>query len=113
MRPREPQYERIDPSHQREYEDPSEFDRIAFAMRTLRRLRSRQVKVVVYSTLSALKVESGPDHRRGDDARWAIVGIPPRASRAQIVYALASLLGVAQVPYAVQVLLAADGARGA
>ena len=106
MRPREPHYERIEPRYQREYKDPSDFDRIAFAMRVLHRLRPRHVKVVVYSTVSALHVESGRDHRRGDDARWAIVGIPPHASREHIAYALASLLGVASVPYALQTLVA-------
>ena len=109
MRPREPQYERIDPSRDREYHDPSDFDRIAFAMRVLHRLRPRHMKVAVYSTVKGLRVESGRDHRRGEDARWAIVGIPPHASREHIAYALVELLGVASVPYAMQVLLSPDG----
>jgi hypothetical protein len=111
VRPRETRFEQIDPWHQLEYHDPSDFDRIAFAMRALRRLRPSHMKVAVYSAVSALRVESGRDHRRGDDARWAIVGIPPHASREHIAYALASLLGVAEVPYAVQLVLAGEGSR--
>jgi hypothetical protein len=34
-----------------------------------------------------------------------MVGIPPRASRAQIAHAIADLAGVTDVPYAVDVLL--------
>ena len=106
MRPRETRFEQIDPWHQLEYHDPSDFDRIAFAMRALHRLRPSRMKVAVYSAVSALRVESGRDHRRGDEARWAIVGIPPHASREHIAYALVELAGVASVPYAVEMLLA-------
>ncbi len=106
MRPREPHYEQVDPRYHREYHDPSDFDRIAFAVRALRRLRTGRMKVAVYSAVSALRVESGRDHHRGEGARWAIVGIPPHASREHIAYALVELLGTASVPYAVQALLA-------
>jgi len=41
-----------------------------------------------------------------------MVGIPPRASRAQIAHALAELAGVADVPYVVDVLLSAGRAGG-
>jgi hypothetical protein len=109
VRPRETRYEQIDPWHHLEYHDPADFDRIAFAMRALDRLRPKRMKVAVYSAVSKLRVESGKDHRRGEGARWAIVGIPPHASREHIAYALASLLGVASVPYAVQMLLADEG----
>lgn len=89
-----------------EYRDHDEFDRIAFAMRALHRLRPKRMKVAVYETVSALHVESGRDFQRGEGATWAMVGIPPHASREHIAYALAELAGVESVPYAVQMLLA-------
>jgi hypothetical protein len=100
--------ELIDLDRRVEYRDPSEFDRIAFAMRALHRLRPKRMTVAVYSAVSALRVESGRDLRR-EGATWAIVGIPPHASREHIAYALAELAGIASVPYAVQMLLADDG----
>jgi hypothetical protein len=108
VRARNTRYEEIAPRQQLEYRDPTEFDRLAFAMRALRRLRLGRMKVVVYPAVSTLRVESGADYRRGAGATWAIVGIPPHASREHIAYALVELAGVASVPYAVQVLLAED-----
>jgi hypothetical protein len=99
-------YELFDQQRRIEYRDPEDFDRIAFAMRALRRLRPKRMKVAVYEAVSTLHVESGRDLRRGEGATWAIVGIPPHASREHIAYALAHLAGVESVPYAVQMLLA-------
>ncbi len=109
MRPRDSRYEQVEARLFQEYQDPTEFDRIAFAMRALRRLRLRRMKVAVYPAVSRLHVQSGLDLGRGDGATWAMVGIPPHASREHIAYALVELAGVASVPYAVQMLLADDG----
>jgi hypothetical protein len=103
-------YEKIAPRRQTEFHDASEFDRLAFAMRALHRLRTKRMRVVVYSTMSTLQVEQGLDLRRGEGATFALVGIPPHASREHIAYALAELAGVASMPYAVQALLAEPGA---
>ena len=103
-------FEKLAPRRQTEFRDGSEFDRIAFAMRALRRLRTRQMRVVVYTTISTLQVERGHDPRRGKGATFALVGIPPHASREHIAYALAELVGVASMPYAVQALLSDPGA---
>jgi hypothetical protein len=123
-------HEQLAPRLVVEYEDPSEFDRIAFAMRALRILRPKRMKVAVYPAVSTLQVASGREYGRGDGAMWAMVGIPPRASREHIAYALVELVGAASamedaplapldyrrapqaarpsVPYAVQMVLAAD-----
>jgi hypothetical protein len=98
-------FERVEPRHVVEYRDPREFDRVAFAMEALDRLRPRRMTVAVYTSVSMMRVEKGRDLRRGEGATWAIVGIPPHASREQIAYALAELAGVESVPYAVQMLL--------
>lgn len=108
VRERNDHYERIEQQQSIEYHDPSEFDRIAFAMRALRRLKPKRVKVAVYSATSGLRVEQGRNLYHGEGGGWAIVGIPPYASREHIAYALAELAGVESVPYAVQALLAAE-----
>jgi hypothetical protein len=109
VRIRDTQYEQLDPRRQVEYRDPSDFDRMAFAMRALRRLPLQHMTVAVYSAISALRVESGRSQRSGGtEESWAMIGIPPHASREHIAYALAELAGVASVPYTVQLLLAAD-----
>jgi len=94
-----------------EYHDPEEFDRIAFAMRALDRLRPKRMTVAVYSATSGLSVEQSRDLRR-EGSSYALVGIPPHASREHIAYALAELAGVASVPYTVQSLLAAERKSG-
>jgi hypothetical protein len=102
----ETHYEKLAPRRLTEYRDESDFDRLAFAMRALHRLRTKRMRVVVYATMSTLQVEQGRDLRRGEGATFALVGIPPHASREHIAYALAELVGVASVPYAVRSLLA-------
>lgn len=101
----EARFELFDEHLRLEYRDPEEFDRMAFALRALRRLRPKRMKVALYEAVSSLRVESGRDFKRGEGATWAVVGIPPHASREHIAYALAELAGVASVPYAVQMLL--------
>jgi len=100
-------FEQADPRRITEYHDPEEFDRIGFAMRALDVLRPKRLKVAVYPTIHEMQIESGEDLKR-EGYRWATVGIPPRASRELIAYALAELSGVASVPYAVQLVLSVD-----
>ncbi|EYF04546.1 hypothetical protein [Chondromyces apiculatus] len=107
MRPRDSRYEQVDQQRRIEYRDPDEFDRIAFAMRALDRLRPKQMTVAVYKAVASIRVEQWRDLRR-EGLSCAIVGIPPQASREHIAYALAELAGVASIPYTVQMLLAED-----
>lgn len=113
VRMHDPHHVEIDREQHVEYRDPSEFDRIAFAMRALDRLRPKRMTVAVYPAVSTLRVERGRNLHRGEGGSWAIVGIPPHASREHIAYALAELAGVEKVPYAVQSLLAAETASDA
>ncbi len=112
MRFDDTRHERVQERDRLEYEDPSDFDRIAFAMRALDVLRPKRMKVAVYKASASLQIASGPELGRGEGASWAMVGIPPRASREHIAYALAELAGAASVPYAVQAVLAAAGGVG-
>jgi hypothetical protein len=109
VRARNTRYEQVEPRLDLEYHEPREFDRIAFAMEALHRLRPKRMKIAVYAAVKTLHVQSGRDLRRGEGATWAMVGIPPHASREHIAYALAELLGVAQVPYTLQMLLTMGG----
>lgn len=98
-------FEVVDENRTREAEDPEAFDRVAFALRALGALRPPGLTVAVYRRHGAMKVDTVRDLRGGEGARWAMGGIPPRASRAHIALALAELAGVTDVPYAVDILL--------
>jgi hypothetical protein len=85
-----------------------EFDRIAFAMRALRILGPEHLRVLVYSASSRLSVERGRDLVAADthpDASWALVGIPPDASRESIAVALAELTGTLRAPFLLDLLV--------
>jgi hypothetical protein len=95
----------VDEAREIEESDPEEFDRVAFALDAVRALAPRPLTVAVYPRKSGLFVEAVRDWRRGEGALWVILGVPPRASRAQIAHALADVAGVASQPYAMDVLV--------
>jgi hypothetical protein len=86
-----------------EARDEAPFDRIAFALATLDRLRPKNLKVVVYPNGSELNIERGSEL---GGRQWAIVGIPSHASRAYIAFRLAELAGRADIPFVIDSLLA-------
>ena len=101
----------VDPARRYERHDPEPFDRIAFAMRALALLRPRIDKIAVYSSVARMVVERGRDMRAEGDTDWALVGIPPHASRESIAVALAELAGVARQPFVVDLLVLAGRAE--
>jgi hypothetical protein len=82
------------------------FDRVAFARRVLAVLRPARVSVAVYASGAELRVERGRAWADGPGAEWAMVAIPPQSSRAEIVYTLSSLAGLAHHPFIVDLLAA-------
>lgn len=108
MRDDDTRFEVVDPRRHIEYRDRNEFDRIAFAMRALRRLRPKRMTVAVYAAASTLHAESW-QNLRPDGSTSAILGIPPHASREHIAYAVVELCGASPVPMVVQMLLADPG----
>ena len=102
----EKRFEVVDESHDFELRDAAGFDRIAFAMRALRILRPPKMKVVVYERVRDLHIEKAADLSAGPGRSYAVVGIPPHASREHIAYRLAELAGAEQVPYMVALLTA-------
>lgn len=81
-----------------------EFDRIAFAMRALRLLRP-PMTVAVYPRARALAVEQGRDLSTEPTGTWAMLGIPPDASRAHIALAVAELAPSERRSWLVSLLL--------
>jgi hypothetical protein len=97
----------VDEVREVEPSDPEDFDRIAFTLEAVSALEGARLTVAVYPRRAGLRVEAVRDLRGGEGARWVMLGVPPRASRAQIAYALADLAGMTNVPYALDVLLRA------
>ena len=81
------------------------FDRIGYAMRALRMLRPRGLTVAVREGRFSLTVEAGRDWGRGEHARWAVISIPPDATREDIVVAVAELAGVSRDAWMMDVLM--------
>ncbi len=86
-----------------ESEDSEKFSRIEFALRVLELLKPN-IDVTVYTSLRSLQVRRGRDWAVGPDALWAMVAIPPRASRYHVAYALAELVGRAEQPFVVDLV---------
>jgi len=97
----------VDETREIEAGDPEEFDRVGFALEAVSALRGARLTVAVYRRRAGLRVDAVRDLRGGDGARWVMLGIPARASRAQIAHALADVAGMTNVPYAFDVLLRA------
>jgi len=84
------------------------FDRIAFAMRLLRVLAPKNLTVVFHESYRSVRVERSHSFARATGARWAMVGISPRASRQVIALAMAEVAGVERVPFVVDLLARMD-----
>jgi len=81
------------------------FDRMKFALRALDILRPRGMKIALYEGRFDLRVEQGRNFGAGPERTWAMVGIPPHASPEHIAVALAELVGVASMPYVIDLLV--------
>ncbi|HEY1691756.1 MAG TPA: hypothetical protein VGG39_06325 [Polyangiaceae bacterium] len=80
------------------------FDRKEFAMRALDLVRPLGVTIAVCEG-RRLRVETGCNWRGTPAARWALLAVPPTASRRAIAAAVAELAG-APGPYALDILFA-------
>jgi hypothetical protein len=95
----------IAPDLEREFDETSDerFDRAEFARRALDLVRPPQTTVAICAGASRMHVDSGRAWGRGARARWAVLAIPPRASRRAIALAVAELAS-APGPYVLDVL---------
>jgi len=85
------------------------FDRVAFALRAIEILKPRGMTVAVYQGRFELKIERGRQWAGPPDATWAMVSVPPDATREQIVLALAELSGTPTTPWLLDTLLSNPG----
>jgi len=97
-------HERVERKHDFEWHDHRRFDRIAFAHRVLDIIQPKNMSVVLYRGVSEMRIERRPS-RPGSRLSWASVSIPPHVPPERIVYALAELAGVADVPFVIDLLL--------
>jgi hypothetical protein len=81
------------------------FDRVGFAMRLLRLLRPSHLTVAVRESRWELRVERGRAWDRGPEDGWAVVSIPPHATREDIALALVQLAGAERDPFMLDLLL--------
>lgn len=101
----ESRYEIVDPTRREVHlRRRRRFDRIAFAMTVLDVLKPRE-KVVVYRRREQMVVERGSHIRQGRRRPYTLIGIPLGASRHQIAYELACLVGLEKLPFSVSALV--------
>ena len=88
------------------------FDRFAFAARALDLVRPERTRVVLCEGHARVRIESGRQwglaREGGAVERWAMLSIPPRASRRAIALAVAELAEREPAAYVMDVLLRDD-----
>jgi hypothetical protein len=82
------------------------FDRIAFAERAVSFVKPPNMRVAIAEGRSRVVVECGRLWGRSAETRWAMLCVPPMASRRAIASAVAALAGPDPEPYVLDALLA-------
>ena len=85
------------------------FDRLAFAERAIALLAPKRLRIALCQGIARIRVEVGKQWGAAVDTRWAIVSVPPRASRRAIALAVAGLGDGVPSPFVLDVLLGAHG----
>jgi hypothetical protein len=98
-----------DTSRERELEgtetSTERFDRVAFAERAVALVKPPDMRVAIAEGRSRVVVESGRAWGRSEGARWAMLFVPPLASRRAIAAAVALLAGPAPGAYVLDALV--------
>jgi hypothetical protein len=79
------------------------FNRVAYAIQLLK-LLNPSLTVAVYGNRGHLRVERG--RALGEESAWALLGVPPHATRESIARALVELSGLEREPFLVDLLCA-------
>jgi len=79
------------------------FNRVAYAIQLLK-LLNPPLTVAVYGNRGHLRVERG--RALGEASAWALLGVPPHATRESIARALVELSGLERAPFLVDLLCA-------
>jgi hypothetical protein len=82
------------------------FDRMAFAERAVSLVKPPGMRVAIAEGRSRVIVEAGRAWGRAENAQWAMLFVPPRASRRAIATAVAALAPSPAEPYVLDTLLA-------
>ncbi|HEY2512716.1 MAG TPA: hypothetical protein VGI39_17735 [Polyangiaceae bacterium] len=85
------------------------FDRLAFAERAVALLKPANMRVAIAEGRSRVVVEAGRTWGRPGGGHWAMLCVPPMASRRAIAVAVAALAGAgakALEPYVLDALVA-------
>jgi len=97
--------ERFEQAEDYAQESGEVFDRIAFAARAVALVRPRGTTVAICKGRRHVRISCGKQWGSGPDARWAILSVPPAASRRAIASAVLGL-GVGRArPWALDVLV--------
>ncbi len=107
--PLQPGHELVEEREEVEETSSESFDRVAFAMSAIALVRPLGMTVAVCGESARLRIEEGRSWGRGEGARWALVCIPPNASRRAIAVAVSQLAAgkeIAASPYALDLLFA-------
>lgn len=101
--------ERLERAEALEESSAEEFDRIAFAERAIALIRPRNTTVAICEGSGRLTVEAGRQWGAPAGSRWAVVAVPPRASRRAIASAVLALHEGPPRAWALDVLLSSLG----
>lgn len=85
------------------------FDRLAYAEEALALVKPEQTRIAVCSGTARVDLQTGRQWKGRDGSRWAILSVPPTASRRAIAVAVVALVaegGRRVPPFAVDTLLA-------
>jgi hypothetical protein len=96
----------IAPEIERDFDETSDerFDRTQFARRALDLVQPPETTVAICAGAARMRVDSGRTWGQSAKARWALLAIPPQASRRAIALAVAELARAPR-PYVLDVLL--------
>lgn len=81
------------------------FDRMSFARRALDLVKRPKTTIALCEGVFRVRVELGRQWGDPEGSEWAIVSVPPRASRRAIALAIAALADTSVRPYVLDVLL--------
>lgn len=95
----------IEAERQLEARSSEVFDRVAYTIQLLK-LLNPPLTVAVYGNRGQLRIEQG--RALGDASAWALLGVPPHASRASIARALVELSGLEGALFLVDLLSASS-----
>lgn len=85
-----------------------DFDRVRYALRVIDTLRPPRVNVLVREGIGEVRIDRGHQWDMPSGYTWAMVSVPPQATREEIAMALIELAGFSERAFLLDSLLALD-----